>query len=407
MSKVLIIGGGHAGANTAYALRKDGFDGEIKIVCDEGHLPYHRPPLSKDFLKQKIEKEKLFFKSTDFYKDQNISIELNTFIDSIDIDSNTANANECLIDFDYLVFATGASPRKLMMENADANNLFYLRQISDVLIMHKEISSSKNIVLIGGGYIGLEVASAMIELGLNVTVLEAEERILKRVTSPEVSKFYDDFHTEKGVKIICNAKVSALQADDQKIHTISLESGDSIPTDMVLVGIGAIPNTKLAESIGLECDNGIKTDQYCRTLKPNILAIGDCAKSFNTLLNKDLRLESVPNALAQSKVASSSIIGNDLFNNEMPWFWSDQYDLKLQMAGISSGYDECHILGDISSAEFIACYGKDGYLIAIDSVNQSKQFMLFKRALGNGFKLEMELIKNKNFQPASIFSGSN
>tara|TARA_B100000674_G_scaffold201238_1_gene164227 strand:- start:3568 stop:4389 length:822 start_codon:yes stop_codon:yes gene_type:complete len=273
--------------------------------------------------------------------------------------------------------------------------------------MHKEISSSKNIVLIGGGYIGLEVASAMIELGLNVTVLEAEERILKRVTSPEVSKFYDDFHTEKGVKIICNAKVSALQADDQKIHTISLESGDSIPTDMVLVGIGAIPNTKLAESIGLECDNGIKTDQYCRTLKPNILAIGDCAKSFNTLLNKDLRLESVPNALAQSKVASSSIIGNDLFNNEMPWFWSDQYDLKLQMAGISSGYDECHILGDISSAEFIACYGKDGYLIAIDSVNQSKQFMLLKRALGNGFKLEMELIKNKNFQPASIFSGSN
>ena len=210
-----------------------------------------------------------------------------------------------------------------------------------------------------------------------------------------------------GVEIICGAKVNELIAENQNINSVNLESGEKIAADIVLVGIGAIPNTRLAESIGLVCDNGIKTDQFCRTSSPNILAVGDCTSSFNTLLNKQLRLESVPNALAQSKVASSSIVGNELFNNEMPWFWSDQYDLKLQMAGISNGYDECHILGSISSAEFIACYGKDGYLIAIDSVNQSKQFMLFKKALGNGFKLEMELIKNKDFQPESIFSGSN
>jgi 3-phenylpropionate/trans-cinnamate dioxygenase ferredoxin reductase subunit len=186
-----------------------------------------------------------------------------------------------------------------------------------------------------------------------------------------------------------------------------LESGQSISADMVLVGIGAIPNIQLADSIGLECDNGIKTDQYCRTSIPHILAVGDCTSSFNALFNREFRLESVPNALAQSKVASSSIVGDDLFNNEMPWFWSDQYDLKLQMAGLSSGYDECHIIGDIDSAEFVACYGKEGHLIAVDSVNQSKQFMLFKKALGNGFKLEMSLIKDKNFQPESIFSGSN
>jgi 3-phenylpropionate/trans-cinnamate dioxygenase ferredoxin reductase subunit len=293
------------------------------------------------------------------------------------------------------------------MENADAKNLFYLRQITDVLSMHQQISADKEMILIGGGYIGLEVASAMIELGLKVTILEAEERILQRVTSPEVSKFYNDFHSKKGVKIICNAKVTNLNAENQVINSVSLESGESLAADIVLVGIGAIPNTQLADSIGLECSNGIKTDQYCRTSIPNILALGDCASSLNTLFNYEFRLESVPNALAQSKVVSSSIVGNELFNNEMPWFWSDQYDLKLQMAGLSSDYDECHIIGDIDAAEFIACYGKDGYLIAVDSVNKSKQFMLFKRALANGFRLEMSLLKDENFQPESIFSGSN
>ena len=407
MSKVLIIGGGHAGANTAYALRKDGFDGEITIISDEGYLPYHRPPLSKDFLKQNMAIEKLSFKPSNFYEEQNISINLNTRISAIDLELSHAKAKDNLFDFDYLVFATGASPRLLPMENADAKNLFYLRQITDVLSIHESIGSAKNIVLIGGGYIGLEVASAMIELGLNVTILEAEERILQRVTSPEVSKFYNDFHSKKGVEIICNAKIASLNAENKMINSVLLESGKSIAADIVLAGIGAIPNTQLADSIGLDCSNGIKTDQYCRTSIPNILAVGDCTSSFNALFNQELRLESVPNALAQSKVASSSIVGNELFNNEMPWFWSDQYDLKLQMAGLSSGYDECHIIGDIDSAEFIACYGKNGYLIAVDSVNQSKQFMLFKKALGNGFQLEMSLIKDKNFQPESIFSGSN
>ena len=407
MTKVLIVGGGHAGANTAFALRKDGFDGEIIIISDEGYLPYHRPPLSKDFLKQNLAIEKLGFKSADFYEEQKISINLNTQIDSIDLTSNHAITEDASFNFDYLVFATGAAPRLLPMENADSKNLFYLRQITDVLSMHKQITPHKEIVLIGGGYIGLEVASAMIELGLKVTILEAEERILQRVTSPEVSQFYNDYHSKKGVRIICNAKVTNLNAENQMIHSVSIESGESLAADIVLVGIGAIPNTQLAASIGLECDNGIKTDQYCRTSIPNILAVGDCTSSFNSLYNKEFRLESVPNALAQSKVASSSILGNELFNNEMPWFWSDQYDLKLQMAGLSSGYDECHIIGDTDSAEFIACYGKEGYLIALDSVNQSRQFMLFKKALGNGFKLEMSLIKDKNFQPESIFSGSN
>ena len=407
MSKVIIIGGGHAGANVAFNLRRGGFEGEIEIFSNEEFLPYHRPPLSKEFLKKNIETEKLFFKPESFYKEQNISFHSSAPVSSIDTDLKEITADNSTFSFDYLVFATGASPRLLSMPNADAENLFYLRKISDVLEIHSQLESAKDIVLIGGGYIGLEVASAMTELGLNVTILEAEERILKRVTSPELSSFYQTVHEAKGVSIICNAKVSGLIADNQMIKCVELESGKKILADAVLVGIGAIPNTQLAEDAGLDCSNGITTDQYCRTSNPYVLAAGDCTNSFNALLNQSIRLESVPNSLSQAKVVSSSIIGNELYNKELPWFWSDQYDLKLQMAGLSSGYDESVILGDTDAAKFIACYGKDGHLIAVDSVNQSKQFMLFKRALSNGFKLKMSLIKNKDFQPESIFSGSN
>jgi len=407
MSKVVIIGGGHAGANVAFSLRKDGFEGEIDILSNEEFLPYHRPPLSKDFLKKNIEIEKLFFKPESFYAEHNISFHPNLLIDSVDTSAKEISSDHMKFSFDYLVFATGASPRLLSMPNADAKNLFYLRKISDVIDIHAELESAKNIVLIGGGYIGLEVASAMVDLGLKVTIIEAEDRILKRVTSPELSTFYQSTHEAKGVKIICNAKVNGLLAENHIINSIELESGEKIPAEAVLAGIGAIPNTQLAEQAGLDCNNGITTDQYCRTSNPYVLAAGDCTNSFNALLNQSIRLESVPNALSQAKVVSSSIIGNELYNKELPWFWSDQYDLKLQMAGLSSGFDESVILGNIDAAEFIVCYGKDGYLIAVDSVNQSKQFMLLKRALSSGFKLEMSLIKNKDFQPESIFSGSN
>jgi len=407
MSKVVIIGGGHAGANVAFSLRKDGFEGEIDILSNEEFLPYHRPPLSKDFLKKNIEIEKLFFKPESFYAEHNISFHPNLLIDSVDTSAKEISSDHMKFSFDYLVFTTGASPRLLSMPNADAKNLFYLRKISDVIDIHAELESAKNIVLIGGGYIGLEVASAMVDLGLKVTIIEAEDRILKRVTSPELSTFYQSTHEAKGVKIICNAKVNGLLAENHIINSIELESGEKIPADAVLAGIGAIPNTQLAEQAGLDCNNGITTDQYCRTSNPYVLAAGDCTNSFNALLNQSIRLESVPNALSQAKVVSSSIIGNELYNKELPWFWSDQYDLKLQMAGLSSGFDESVILGNIDAAEFIVCYGKDGHLIAVDSVNQSKQFMLFKRALSNGFMLEMSLIKNKDFQPESIFSGSN
>ena len=407
MSKVIIIGGGHAGANVAFSLRKDGFEGEISVYSNEEFLPYHRPPLSKEFLKKNIETEKLFFKPESFYQEQTINFHPNKLVSSVNISAKEITVEDVTVSFDYLVFTTGSSPRLLSMPNADADNLFYLRKISDVLDIHSKLESAKKIVLIGGGYIGLEVASAMTELGLKVTILEAEERILKRVTSPELSSFYQSIHEANGVKIICNAKVSTLIANDQSIDCVELESGEKIRTDAVLAGIGAVPNTQLAEDAGLDCSNGIKTDQYCRTSNPYVLAAGDCANSFNALLNQNIRLESVPNALAQAKVVSSSITGNDLYNKDLPWFWSDQYDLKLQMAGLSAGYDESIILGGVDSAEFIVCYGKDGHLIAVDSVNQSKQFMLFKRALGNGFKFEMSLIKSEDFKPESIFSGSN
>jgi len=407
MSKVLIIGGGHAGANVAFALRKDGFDGEIDLVSTEKYLPYHRPPLSKDFLKKKIDLEKLLFKSASFLEEQNIKIHLGCSIDAIDLESKLASSDDAQFAFDYLVFATGASPRKLSMPNADASNLFYLRSVDDVLNIHNQLDGIKHIALIGGGYIGLEVASAMRELKISVTVLEAEDRILKRVTGAEMSSFYQEIHESHGVTIRCDALVEELVAKEGIIEAIKLNSGELIEVDAVLAGIGAIPNIDLAEQAGITCKNGIVTDEFCRTNNPFVLAAGDCANSHNTLLNQSIRLESVPNALAQSKVIASSILGNEQVNSDFPWFWSDQYDLKLQMAGLSLGHDSTFVYGDLAAAEFIMCYGKDGYLIAVDSVNYSKKFMLFKKALSNGFRLEMEIIKNPNFEPESIFSGSN
>ena len=273
--------------------------------------------------------------------------------------------------------------------------------------IQKALTDNSKPLLIGGGYIGLELAASMQEMGHTVSIIELEDRLLKRVTAPIMSTFFQDLHESKGVNVLCNQSIQSIKVDKKGNYLVTTDNGTIIDTNILIAGIGAIPNDDLAQNAGIKCKNGILIDEYCRTNVPHVFAAGDCANGFNNLLGYSIRLESVPNANAQAKVVASSIIGNEDLNRELPWFWSDQYDLKLQMAGISSGYDECHILGDINSVEFLACYGKNGYLIAVDSVNQSKKFMLFKRALSNGFKLEMGLIKNKNFQPESIFSGSN
>lgn len=405
--QAIIIGSSHAGANVAYNLRKDGFNGKIDIFTKEKIFPYHRPPLSKDFLKNHTPLDKLFFKPEKFYAENQINIHTQSEVDSINPENKYINVSGSQFSYDSLVLATGSSPRKLNLENSEADNILYLRDISDAEKIKTYIEAVEHITLIGGGYIGLEVAAAIIESGKMVTILELEDRILKRVTSEEISNFYHNYHSKKGVDIRCGTGLETIQMEGNKMISVRLTNTETLKTDCLIVGIGAIPNVDLAEAAGIKCNNGIVVDQFCRTSNPHVLAAGDCTFHFNTLLQQNLRLESVPNALAQSKVVSSSILGNDLEYSDFPWFWSDQYDLKLQMAGLSHGFDECFIYGDLNNANFIACYGKNDTLISVDSVNSSKGFMLFKKALSNGHRISMSLIKDKSFSPENIFSGTS
>ena len=407
---IVIIGGGQASSQVATSLRQKNFTGGISILSSEGYLPYQRPPLSKKYLSGELESERLYLKPEKFYKDQNINILLNSYVEEIDRKNSKLvfsklNEGEGKIDYDNLVIATGTSPRLIPLDNPNLKGVHYLRSIDDVEGIKRSLVNAKNMVIIGGGYIGLEVAAVAKNLGLNVTVVEMASRILERVTSPVISSFYHSYHESKGVEIMTSTSVDGISGDTN-VSSVETSIG-SIEADIVVVGIGVLPCQELAEKSGIDTNNGIVVNEFCISSDKNIFSAGDCTLHPSAFYKRDVRLESVHNAIEQGKTVASSIMEDFIPYNQIPWFWSDQYDLKLQMAGLSSGYDESVILGDIDAAEFIACYGKDGHLIAIDSVNQSKQFMLFKRALSNGFKLEMSLIKNKDFQPESIFSGSN
>ena len=406
MSEVLIIGSGHAGCNTAFNLRRAGFIGKIKIFSHDSFLPYHRPPLSKKFFKSEVSEDNILLKNESFYEDNQIEVILNTFIIKINPEKNfiqTSSGEKH--QFTHLVLATGTSSRVFKEHEFPGIDIHYLRNIDDVKKIQESLNNSEKPLLIGGGYIGLELAASMQEMGKIVSVIEAEERLLKRVTAPVMSDFYKNLHESKGVRIFCNQSIESIKNTKSDYEVITCE-GSKIYADTLIAGIGAIPNDELAIDAGIKCKNGILIDKYCRTNFPNIFAAGDCANGFNDLLGYTIRLESVPNANAQAKVVSSSIIGNDEMNKELPWFWSDQYDLKLQMAGLSNGYDDIYIHGTIEEHAFIVCYGKDGNLIAVDSVNMPKVFNNYKKALSNRMMLSMDLVKDPNFDPSSIFSAS-
>ena len=406
MSEVLIIGSGHAGCNTAFNLRRAGFTGKIKIFSHDSFLPYHRPPLSKKFFKNEVSEDNILLKNESFYKDNQIEVILNTFVIKINPEKNfiqTSSGEKH--QFTHLVLATGTSSRVFKEHEFTGIDIHYLRNIDDVKKIQQSLNDSEKPLLIGGGYIGLELAASMQEMGKIVSLIETEERLLKRVTAPVMSDFYKNLHESRGIRIFCNQSIESIKNTKNGYEVITSE-GSKIYADTLIAGIGAIPNDELAIDAGIKCKNGILVDKYCRTNIPNIFAAGDCANGFNDLLGYTIRLESVPNANAQAKVVSSSIMGNDEINKELPWFWSDQYDLKLQMAGLSNGYDDIYIHGTIEEYTFIVCYGKDGNLIAVDSVNMPKVFNNYKKALSNRMMLSMDLVKDPNFDPSSIFSAS-
>lgn len=400
-SGVVIIGAGQASAVAAATLRKEKYTGTIRILGDESQPAYDRPPLSKYYLAGEMELPKLLIRPAEFYADNDIDLHTNTRVASIDAEAKqVVTATDEVFDYDKLVIATGSRARRLNLPGSDLEGIFYLRTLDDVDLIRQAMGSGKKLCVIGGGYVGLEVAAVASVAGLDVTVIETQDRILQRVTTPEMSDYYHNLHVERGVNIMLNKAVTGFDGTG----TVSkvLCGDDSVDADLVIIGVGIVPNIEIAENAGIDCDNGILVDDHGQTSNPDIYAAGDCTNHPNRLLGRRLRLESVPNAIEQARVACINLLGGDLEYASIPWFWSDQYELKLQMVGFSSDGEESVVRGDKSTNSFAVFHLKDGCVVAVDAVNSSKAFMLGKRLYGKS--VDAALLADESIELKSFLS---
>lgn len=401
----VVIGGGQAASQAVASMRQAGFEGQITVVCGETDYPYQRPPLSKAFLKGELDKERLYFRPKEYYEKQNVEVLLSVLALSIDRASQTVElSNGNTITYSKLLIATGAPPRKLTTEYDHLQNIHYLRTIKDTEKLAPILEMKERLVVIGAGYIGLEVAAVAKSAGIEVTVLEMAGRVLARVASPPVSEFFEKMHREAGVSIRTNAAMASLEVDGDKVSAVKFADGSKIECGAVLVGIGAQPAIQIAIDAGLDVDNGILVDEGARTTDPNIWAAGDCTNFFSERYSRRMRLESVPNAIEQAKVAASNMAGKALSYNAVPWFWSDQYDVKLQTVGLMERYDRLVIRGDKESRSFSVWYFKDNQLLAVDALNDAPAFMVAKKLLQtSNTKLTPENAGNSEFDLKSLF----
>ena len=381
---VLIIGAGHAAGQLVATLRMQGYDGRLRVIGDEPYPPYQRPPLSKQYLLGKMDLEAVFFKPPDFYETTATELTLNVRAERIDRDARTvALSDGTSAPYDRLVLATGTRARRLSLPGADLDGIHYLRTIGDTDALSIALKPGIRLVICGGGYIGLEVAAAAARKGASVRVLEMAERLMNRTVAPEISTFYQALHAEKGVAIHTGIKVTGFSGDGT-VAKVNTEGGDCFDADFVLVGIGAVPNTALAEAAGLACRNGIVVDDCARTADPNILACGDCTNHPNGIYGINIRLESVQNAVDQANTVAGTICGNPQPYCAVPWFWSDQYDARLQIAGLSQGHDKTVVRGDPASGAFSVFHLKDGRLLAVDAVNSPRAYMVGRKLVAGG-----------------------
>ncbi|WP_217574357.1 NAD(P)/FAD-dependent oxidoreductase [Streptomyces sp. GbtcB7] len=382
-NRVVVVGAGQSGAECVAALRMSGHQGPITLIGEEPSYPYARPPLSKAYLSGKAGVEDLHIRPPATYEQQGIDVRVGTRVVAIDrAGRSVAFDDGTSLSYERLVLATGGRARRLPVPGLDtAPNVHYLRTLADVAAMRHRFVPGARLVVVGGGYVGLEVAAVARGLGLAVTVLEALPRVLARVTAPQVSAFYQRIHAEEGVEVRVDTAVTGFAfAPDGSVTSVELKSGETIDTDVVLVGIGLVPNVELAEESGLLVDNGIVVDEYCRTADPAILSVGDCTNHPCGENGGRRRLESVPNASEQARVAAATITGNPRPYTAVPWFWSDQYDVKLQTVGLSTGYDDVVIRGTADTGRsFAAFYLKDGAVRAADVISSPRDFTAAKK----------------------------
>lgn len=394
-STAIIIGAGHAGGELAIALRNEGWEGRILLLGEEAHLPYHRPPLSKAYLAGSVEKSSLSIRPQMAYDKANVEFIGGVRVSRIDrANQRLELADGSQLAYDKLAIATGGRPRPLSVPNAAVAercaNFHYLRTLDDVEQIRAQLAPGKRLAIVGGGYIGLEVAASAIAQGLQVTVLEALPRVLQRVTAAELSAYYERKHREAGVDIRTGVQVADLEVTGDTVSAVLCADGSRLAADLVVVGIGLLANTELAAEAGLQVDNGILVDEHAQTSDPHIYAAGDCTNHPNALLGRRLRLESVPNALEQSRVAAANMAGKAKTYASVPWFWSDQYELKLKMVGLAEGFERLVLRGDPATDSFSAFYLKGDKVLAADTVNRPQDFIAAKRLVAEGIAVTAE-----------------
>ena len=382
---VVIVGGGQAGLEAATALRTQGYQDSVTVVCGEAYAPYQRPPLSKEFLTGKQQAENLPLRAAAYYEKHNVALVVGDPVTRIDREAKQVYlAKGGVLDYAHLILAVGARNRPLPVKGAEF--ALHLRTLDEAVNLRRRIAEARSVVVIGGGFIGLEVAAAARGFGKTVTVIEAAPRLMERAVSPLLSDFFLAVHRGQGTEVVLNAAVT-------EVHPgrVVLNDGANIAADLVVAGIGVIPNLELARDAGLAVGNGILVDEFLRTSDPNIFAIGDCAdhpnRFMNALAGGQTRLESVQNAVDQAKCVARAIQGNPSPYRDVPWFWTDQFDIRFQMVGLAAGHDEHVVRGSIENRKFSAFYFKEGRLVAVDSVNRFGDHVAARKLLGTGTPL--------------------
>ena len=403
---VIIIGAGQAGLQSIVSLRQSGYPKEITLIGDEAYLPYQRPPLSKAYLSGKMERERLFLKPESFFTDNNVTVKLATPVASIDAGAKsvTLESGESLA-YEDLILATGSRPRRLDLAGRELANIFDLRGMADIDAMQPHFIAGEKLVVIGGGYIGLEAAAVAADMGLHVHVLEAAPRLLARVAEPEISAFYDRIHKARGVTIITQSRIEGFVGERDCVSGIQMADGSVIDADIVITGIGIVPNIELAQAAGLTLDNGIVVNDVGQTSDAHIYAAGDCTQHPNDVLGRKLRLESVPNAIEQGKAVASAICGAPKPYHQVPWFWSDQYDVKLQIAGVPTQIDQKVLRGDDTSNSFAWFYFSGDKLTGVTAVNRPAEFMagrmLIEKSAKGEASIDMDALADEGVKPKS------
>jgi 3-phenylpropionate/trans-cinnamate dioxygenase ferredoxin reductase component len=391
----VLIGGGYASSRAADCLRQEGFDGRILIVSEETHLPYSRPPLCKKALIAEVGIARLALRHSSFYERSRIELMLGKRVTLIDRAARRLRIDGSpSIDYDRLLIATGGRSRRLPIPGNDLGGIHVIRTYEDMAGLRSELSAGARLAIIGAGYIGLEAAAAARNMGIDVTVIELSSRLMSRVVAPITSEFFARAHLDNGVKLVLHRSAKAFEGEGGRIASVLLDDGQKLTADIVLIAAGNVPEFMLAANAGLECEGGIVVDDCCRTSDPLIFAAGDCTRHPSVRYGRRIQLESVDNALEQARVAAAGMCGRKVRHAHVPWFWSDQYNFKLQIVGLSDGFDEMVVRGDSEKPGFSVYYLRNGEVLCMETVNSPREIVQVGRWIGAHAKVDAKILRD-------------